>query len=89
MTTLAARFQQACNAVFALQQRPDNDTLLRLYALYKQSTEGDVRGTRPGVFNVVGAAKHDAWAVLAGTSKPQAQRDYIALVNALVADQSQ
>ena len=48
MSDLQAKFEQAAKDVHALAERPDNDTLLRLYALYKQGAEGDVSGAKPG-----------------------------------------
>lgn len=86
MTTLHARFERAVNRALTLPERPDNATLLRLYALYKQATVGDAQAARPGIFDVVGAAKHDAWTALAGTPHNEARRQYIALVDALAAD---
>lgn len=76
-------FEQAVAAVDTLTEDPGNDTKLRLYALYKQATEGDVDGKRPGFTNPVGRAKYDAWAKLAGTSSEQAEADYVAEVNKL------
>ena len=75
-----AQFESAVEAVKALSDDPGNDVKLRLYALYKQATEGDVAGSRPGMMNPVGRAKYDAWAKLKGTSKDAAMRSYIDLV---------
>lgn len=83
MSDLKARFEQAAQDAQQLARRPDNETLLRLYALYKQSTTGDVSGKRPGFLDMVGQAKYDAWAKLKGTSKDQAMQAYIDLVEAL------
>ena len=83
MATLEEQFATASEEVQALSERPDNDTLLRLYALYKQATSGDVTGTRPGLFNMVGRAKYDAWAGLEGTPPDDAKQAYIDLVNSL------
>ncbi len=77
------RFEQAARRVQDLPERPDNDTLLRLYALYKQGTEGDNAAPRPGFFDVVGAAKHEAWERLRGTSQADARRRYVDLVGKL------
>lgn len=82
MSDLKARFEQAAQDAQQLARRPDNETLLRLYALYKQSTAGDVSGKRPGFLDMVGQAKYDAWAKLKGTSKDQAMQAYIDLVDA-------
>lgn len=73
-------FEQAVAAVAQLDQDPGNDTKLRLYALYKQATVGDATGKRPGFLDMVGRAKFDAWAALAGTAKFAAEADYIAEV---------
>ena len=66
MSKLKQAFEQAAKDVQALSERPDNDTLLRLYALYKQGAEGDVSGAKPGFFDFVGTAKYEAWAKLKG-----------------------
>ncbi|WP_027482768.1 acyl-CoA-binding protein [Deinococcus pimensis] len=76
-------FEQAARDVQTLPRKPGNDVLLRLYALYKQATEGDVTGERPGGFDFVGAAKYDAWAGLRGTSGEDARRQYVDLVREL------
>jgi len=76
-------FEQAARDVQQLPKRPDNATLLDLYALYKQGSEGDATGERPGGFDFVGAAKYDAWAALRGTPREEAQRRYVELVNRL------
>ncbi|MEU0554996.1 acyl-CoA-binding protein [Dactylosporangium sp. NPDC006015] len=78
--SLTAEFEQAQIDVKQLDQRPGNDVLLRLYALYKQGTHGDATGKRPGVFDMVGRAKYDAWHALTGTAQEDAQRQYVALV---------
>ncbi|SEO56080.1 Acyl-CoA-binding protein [Luteibacter sp. UNC138MFCol5.1] len=80
---LQRRFEAAAHAVMGLEDRPDNDTLLRLYALYKQGSEGDVHGGKPGFFDFVGTAKYEAWGKLKGTTREQAMRDYVALVESL------
>ncbi len=79
---LRLQFEQATAQSRTLGEQP-NHALLKLYALYKQATAGDATGPRPGGFNMVGRAKFDAWATLAGTSAEQAMRDYIALVDEL------
>ncbi len=63
-----------------LTKRPSNEELLDLYALFKQATEGDVSGDRPGGFDFKAIAKFDAWAGKKGISKEQASQDYIKLV---------
>lgn len=80
---LQSQFEQAYLDITRLGTRPDNHTLLRIYALYKQATDGDASGPRPGFFDFVGTAKHEAWSRLAGLSREQAMRDYIAIVRAL------
>jgi acyl-CoA-binding protein len=80
---LRSQFEQAYLDLGRLGHRPDNDTLLRIYALYKQGSEGDVHGERPGFFDFVGTAKYEAWATLKGTPPEVAMRDYIALVRSL------
>lgn len=76
-------FEQAQQDVQALSQKPGNDILLKLYALYKQGTEGDVTGKRPSGFDFVGGAKYDAWSDLKGKTQEQAQQEYVALVEQL------
>ncbi|HEY4090637.1 MAG TPA: acyl-CoA-binding protein [Luteibacter sp.] len=80
---LQSQFEQASLDITRLARRPDNDTLLRIYALYKQGAEGDVHGERPGFFDFVGTAKYEAWAKLSGTPREHAMRDYIQLVRDL------
>lgn len=81
--TLQAQFEQAVAQSKSLEQRPDNASLLKLYALYKQASEGDVTGERPGAMDFVAAAKWNARAQLRGTSAADAMRSYIALVESL------
>lgn len=76
-------FEKAVKAVGTLADDPGNDTKLRLYALYKQATVGDVEGKRPGFTNPVGRAKYDAWAALSGTPREQAETHYVAEVGRL------
>lgn len=83
MNDLPALFDRAVEAVRQLPERPDNSTLLRLYALYKQATEGDASGPQPGFFDFVGCAKREAWEKMAGMPVRDAQRDYVALVRSL------
>ena len=85
MSDLQSRFEQAAKDVHSLAERPDNDTLLRLYALYKQGAEVDVSGPKPGFFDFVGTAKYEAWAKLAGTAQDEAKQKYIDLVKKLTA----
>ena len=66
-----------------LTKRPSNEELLTLYALFKQATEGDVSGDRPGGFDFKAIAKFDAWAEKKGISKDQSSQDYISLVEQL------
>lgn len=81
MADLKSSFEQASKAIQGLSERPDNDTLLRLYALYKQGSEGDVSGDKPGFFDFVGTAKYEAWEKLAGTGSEEAMRRYVELVD--------
>jgi acyl-CoA-binding protein len=83
MSDLQSRFEQASKDVKDLKERPDNDTLLRLYALYKQGSEGDVSGDKPGFFDFVGTAKYEAWAKLKGTTADEAKQQYIDFVKKL------
>lgn len=83
MSDMKASFERAAVEVQQLPKRPDNDALLKLYALYKQATAGDVTGDRPGILDMQGRLKYDAWSKLKGTGAEQAMQDYIALVERL------
>ena len=83
MADLERAFTEATAASKQLSRTPDNQTLLKLYALYKQATAGDATGSRPGGFDFVGAAKYDAWAGLKGMSKDAAMQGYVDLVESL------
>jgi len=80
---LKAAFQAATTAAKQTKKKPDNATLLKLYSYYKQASEGDVSGTRPGGFDFVGGAKFDAWSKLKGMSKDEAMQNYIKQVEKL------
>ena len=86
MSDLNEKFEAAAVAVKTLSERPDDNTMLQLYALYKQGSSGDVSGPKPGFFDFVGTAKYEAWEKLAGTSAEDAQQQYIDLVTRLGAD---
>jgi diazepam-binding inhibitor (GABA receptor modulating acyl-CoA-binding protein) len=81
---LAAKFEDAQTRVKTLKATPDNDTLLVLYALYKQATAGDVTGKRPGMMDFKGRAKFDAWDAKKGMTKDKAMEAYVAEVDRLV-----
>ncbi len=81
--SLQDQFDQAFAASKNLPERPDNMTLLKMYALYKQASNGDVTGERPGFTDMVGRAKYDAWAALTGTSKDEAMQQYVDLIEEL------
>lgn len=80
---LAARFEQAKADSLSLPEKPPSMTLLRLYALYKQGSVGDVDTERPGMTQFVDRAKWDAWAALKGESREDSMRAYIELVESL------
>lgn len=80
---LKQAFEQAAKDIHALDERPDNETLLRLYGLYKQGAEGDVSGPKPGFFDFVGTAKYEAWAKLKGSGQQEAMQQYVDLVKKL------
>ena len=80
MSKLQASFEKAAEDIKKLSERPDNDTLLKLYALYKQGADVDVSGPKPGFFDFVGTAKYEAWSKLKGTGKEDAMQKYIDLV---------
>lgn len=83
MTDLTKKFEKAVADSKKLTQKPDNNTLLQIYSLYKQATEGDVESKRPGFTDMVGRAKWDAWNAIKGTGKQDAMKKYIALVDGL------
>ena len=78
------QFESAVERLKTLSERPSNDVLLKLYALYKQATEGNVNTDRPGGFDFKNIAKWDAWKKLEGTEKEQARDEYVAYVDSLV-----
>lgn len=83
MPTSDMSFEQAARDVQSLPERPDNETLLQLYALYKQGSEGDVSGDKPGFFDFVGTAKFEAWTRLKGMPRDTARQQYVELVQRL------
>jgi acyl-CoA-binding protein len=84
MTTLREQFEQAADEIKQLTERPDNDTLLELYALFKQGAEGDVVDKPPGFFDFIGTAKHAAWSRMRGMDRDTAMATYVALVRRLL-----
>ena len=80
---LKTKFDAAAAAAKQTRKKPDNPTLLKLYSHYKQATEGDVTGDRPGGFDFAGGAKYDAWSKLKGMSREDAMTGYVKLVDKL------
>jgi diazepam-binding inhibitor (GABA receptor modulating acyl-CoA-binding protein) len=80
---LKDNFDKAVIESKQITSRPDNETLLQLYSLYKQATEGDINSDPPGMFDFVAKAKYDAWTKLKGTSTDDAMHQYIAVVDGL------
>jgi len=83
MADLKKRFEQAVADSKSLPEKPDNQTLLQIYSLYKQATAGDVEGKRPGFTDMVGRAKWDAWNTLKGKSADEAMQEYVDLIEGL------
>jgi acyl-CoA-binding protein len=83
VSDLKAKFEQAVADSKNLPERPDNQTLLKLYALYKQGTTGDAEGKRPGFTDMVGRAKWDAWNEIKGLSNQDAMKQYVSLIEDL------
>ena len=83
MASLKAQFDKAVAESKKLPEKPDNATLLKIYALYKQASEGDVEGKRPGFTDMVGRAKYDAWAAVKGKSSDEAMQEYVDLIESL------
>jgi diazepam-binding inhibitor (GABA receptor modulator, acyl-CoA-binding protein) len=81
--SLQEQFAQAQLDSKNLSERPDNMTLLKIYALFKQASSGDVEGARPGFTDMVGRAKYDAWAALKGNSQDEAKQQYVDLIEEL------
>ncbi|WP_310387906.1 acyl-CoA-binding protein [Roseateles sp.] len=81
--SLQDQFDAAVAGSKQLPERPDNMTLLKLYALFKQGSSGDVDGSRPGFTDMVGRAKWDAWNELKGQSQDEAKQSYIDLIESL------
>ncbi len=83
MANPKSAFDKAVADSKQLPEKPDNATLLQIYALYKQATEGDVVGKRPGFTDMVGRAKYDAWAAMKDKSKDDAMQEYVDLIESL------
>ena len=83
MADLKSQFEQSVKDSKALPEKPDNMTLLKIYALYKQASSGDVEGKRPGFTDMVGRAKWDAWNEAKGKSSEAAMQDYVDLIESL------
>ncbi|UTY56137.1 acyl-CoA-binding protein [Massilia sp. erpn] len=83
--SLQEQFDQAVLDSKNLPERPDNITLLKIYALFKQASAGDVSGERPGMTDFVNRAKFDAWANLKGTALEDAKQQYVDLIEELKA----
>ncbi|MDX2302552.1 MAG: acyl-CoA-binding protein [Microscillaceae bacterium] len=84
---LQEKFEQAVLKSKSFTKKPSNDTLLQLYALYKQATQGDVSGSKPGMFDLVGKYKYEAWEKLKGLDTQTAQQQYIDLIDTLAGEQ--
>ena len=83
MAELQAAFESAVANSKSLSERPDNATLLKLYALYKQASTGDVSEKKPGFGDMIGRAKWDAWSGLKGTAQDEAMQQYVDLIASL------
>ena len=83
MTALEEQFEAAKKRVMELPEKPSNEKMLELYALNKQATIGDINAEKPAMFDFVAAAKYNAWMAKKGTSKEEAQQQYIDFVNSL------
>jgi acyl-CoA-binding protein len=83
MADLKTQFEKAVADSKSLAEKPDNMTLLKMYALYKQASAGDAEGKRPGFGDMVGRAKWDAWNGLRGKTGDEAMQEYVDLVESL------
>lgn len=81
--SLQAEFESSVAKSKTLAEKPANDVLLKIYSLYKQATEGDVNGERPGGFDFKGAAKFDAWTEQKGKTSETAMAEYVELIKSL------
>jgi acyl-CoA-binding protein len=81
---LSQRFEDAQTRIKAITRRPSNDDLLELYSLYKQATSGDVSGSRPGMLDIAGRAKFDAWSKRKGMTANDAMQKYVDAVDRIV-----
>ncbi|MBI3715075.1 MAG: acyl-CoA-binding protein [Betaproteobacteria bacterium] len=86
MSDLKKQFEKATKEVTKAKNDPGNDMKLRLYAHFKQATEGDVAGDKPGFTDFVGRAKYDAWAKIKGLGKDEAMKAYVKLVERVLRD---
>jgi diazepam-binding inhibitor (GABA receptor modulator, acyl-CoA-binding protein) len=86
MSDIKKKFEAASKNVTKAKKDPGNDLKLKLYAHYKQATEGDVKGARPGFMDFVGGAKYDAWAKLKGMTEEDAMKTYTKLVDRVLRD---
>jgi acyl-CoA-binding protein len=80
---LKERFEAAVANSKSLSERPSNDILLKIYGLFKQATEGDIIGDRPGGFDFKAIAKYNAWESYKGKSKDECMTEYVALIDSL------
>lgn len=85
MASLEEQFRNAAEDSKNLKNRPDDDTMLEIYSYYKQATEGDVSGDKPGAFNFVARAKYEAWEARKGMSRELAMKAYVKLIDHLKA----
>lgn len=80
---LIEAFDQAVSKSRTLEKKPSNDILLKMYGLFKQATEGDIQGERPGGFDFKAIAKYEAWTNAGGKSKEDAMQEYIDLIQSI------
>jgi diazepam-binding inhibitor (GABA receptor modulating acyl-CoA-binding protein) len=83
MADLKSKFEKAVKDSKGLPEKPDNMTLLKIYALYKQASSGDVEGKRPGFTDMVGRAKWDAWNEVKGKGSDESMQEYVDLIESL------
>lgn len=86
MEGLGKYFEQACSDIKTYGKDVSNDDKLKLYGLYKQATIGDCNIQKPGILDLVGRAKWDAWNELKGKSKEDAKKEYVELVLKFIPD---
>lgn len=89
MGAFDAEFAQAKERLNSLKEDPGNEVKLKIYALFKQATIGKCNTPKPGMMDIVGKYKWNAWNDLGSMSQDDAQQEYIKLVDNLAGAEKQ